>query len=537
MRFVSKERAKKFTMSFGPTPKNLPGGGTPKHFGPSARTIRKRVIKAGWGSDEFENLDDATLESKYPNILNFYMEPPGCDIRLETMETLAMERLRFLRIIDKYSSQKKDEEWMKQVKEDVNSNGLSDYLNLSPHGLRNREETCYRNRAKDYFSHFILRLAYCRTDDLRRWFISQEVDAFKLRCMMFPEVLESLTQTYNLGYQKAEKELTERFKDELINTYNSTYRKSKSDNLNVDNVKDKEFYKVKFTEALDLVRGRKVFLYQGQCFVPISDIQHLLTFQFKSLLTQNVALTSKILPNLDEDDRLIRMLSELDKRYTGADYSADNNTDVVRPEQIKSLKDKGAFPLCMRSMQTNLEKNHHLKYKSRLQYGLFLKGIGLSLDDAIRFFRGEFTQSHIDADKFDKEYTYGIRYNYGKEGKKVNWAPWNCMRIIMESVGPGECHGCPYRHHDPDVLRGHLVQSGLEGEALNQVMHMAKDGHYQKACSLQFKSTHKGQELSTGITEHPNQFYQESVHGGPKGGTAGQNQRANLKTERANLYN
>ena len=139
------------------------------------------------------------------------------------------------------------------------------------------------------------------------------------------------------------------------------------------------------------------------------DIQHLLTFKFKSLLTQNVAMTSKILPNLDEDERLIRMLSELDKRYTGADYT-DNNTDVVRPEQVKPLKDKGAFPLCMRSMQTALEKTHHLKYKARLQYGLFLKGIGLSMDDALRFFRGEFTQSHVDADKFDKEYTYGIRY-------------------------------------------------------------------------------------------------------------------------------
>ena len=90
-------------MSFGPTPKSNSRGGTPKHFGPSARSIRKRVIKAGWGIDDFENLDDLTLREKYPNILNFYVEPPGCDIRLETMETLAMERLRFLRIIEKYS--------------------------------------------------------------------------------------------------------------------------------------------------------------------------------------------------------------------------------------------------------------------------------------------------------------------------------------------------------------------------------------------------------------------------------------------------
>ena len=109
------------------------------------------------------------------------------------------------------------------------------------------------------------------------------------------------------------------------------------------------------------------------------------------------------------------------------------------------------------------------------------------------------------------------------------------MRIVMENVGPGENHGCPYRHHDPEVLRQHLVQSGLEGDALNQVVNSAKEGHFQKACALQFKLTHKGQELSTPLTEHPNQFYQESVHGGPKV-TAANAAKANLKTERVNVY-
>ena len=77
-------------------------------------------------------------------------------------------------------------------------------------------------------------------------------------------------------------------------------------------------------------------------------------------------------------------------------------------------------------------------------------------------------------------------------GKKVNWAPWNCMRVIMESVGPGENHGCPYKHNDPENLRQLLVQSGLEGDGLNQVMNLSKEGHFQKACALQFKYSHKG---------------------------------------------
>jgi DNA primase large subunit len=224
--------------------------------------------------------------------------------------------------------------------------------------------------------------------------------------LLFPEVLQSLAKTYK-NYELIDKDILEVHKTDLLDTYNCTFKKDQ--NMTEDKIKETNFYKVNFTDALDLVKTRKVFIKKGICFVPAGDLQHLLTFQFKSLLTQNVALTAKILPNLDEDDRLIKMLSELDKRYTGDDYAA-SNTDVLRPEQIKPLNAKGAFPMCMRSMQNSLEKTHHLKYKARLQYGLFLKGIGLSLDDALRFFRGEFTQSHVDADKFDKEYTYGIRY-------------------------------------------------------------------------------------------------------------------------------
>ena len=174
--------------------------------------------------------------------------------------------------------------------------------------------------------------------------------------------------------------------------------------------------------------------------------------------------TNKIIGELSEDQRIRDLIRNVrqSENQNGVDYTNKEGKDKVTPDMIKGLAERH-FPLCMRSMQNTLNATHHLKYTARLQYGLFLKGIGLSLDDAIKFFRTEFTKAHVDPEKFDKEYTYGIRYNYGKEGKKVNWAPWNCMRIIMGNVSPGESHGCPYRHYDSDALRALLVKSGVEG--------------------------------------------------------------------------
>lgn len=49
-----------------------------------------------------------------------------------------------------------------------------------------------------------------------------------------------------------------------------------------------------------------------------------------------------------------------------------------------------------------LRREHKLKHWGRLQYGLFLKGVGLSLEDALRFWEQEFTKI-MTADVFNKQ--------------------------------------------------------------------------------------------------------------------------------------
>ncbi|GIY50609.1 DNA primase large subunit [Caerostris darwini] len=437
----------------------------------------------------------------YPHSLQFYKHAPMGSVTLEEFEDLALERLKVLRLIERAGAKfnKNSQEYKDMIFSELRKQNLSHYCKLSG-SLDTVNKEKYDQRRRDHISHFILRLAYCRRDDLRRWFITQEVDLFRLRFMIETSQVKNDFMKYNeLNYQPIEDEEKERLIDFLYLGFNHSVQK----------VQLTKFYKVPFIEVLDLVKNRKVFLEEGYAYIPEDDLIITVLSAYRSHLSHALAITSRALPQLEET-HLISMLSTLHQRYIGTDYTnkKSNFSGEVSPDQIDSLS-KSSFPLCMKNLHESLRKNHHLKYNGRLQYGLFLKGIGLTLEDALKFWREEFTKV-MDVDKFDKQYTYNIRYNYGKEGKRANFSPYSCMKIITSNTpGAGEFHGCPFKHSDQSNLKQRLQGLNINSSATDNILDLSSRGHYQIACTRFFEVTHNETSVDQGIS-HPNQYFEES---------------------------
>ena len=176
----------------------------------------------------------------------------------------------------------------------------------------------------------------------------------------------------------------------------------------------------------------------------------------------------------------------------------------------------------MKQLHGKLKEDCHLRHFGRMQFGLFLKGIGLPLPEALIYWRRAF--SRTTDDQFQKQYAYNIRHNYGMEGKRIDYTPYSYGKIIMTNApGPGDHHGCPFRHSSQERLRAMLFHDGLKDPELREVADYAQQGHYQVACTkyleLQIqkrKETSSSSVVIDGII-HPNQYFDISLGNGQPG--------------------
>ncbi|XP_078256140.1 DNA primase large subunit [Rhinoraja longicauda] len=431
----------------------------------------------------------------YPYPLQLYPLPPHGVVSLQQFESLAVERLKLLKSIETIgiSYARGSENYKKKLENELRKLKF-------PYRVCSEEKLDdYEMRRKDHISHFILRLAYCQSEDLRRWFIQQELDLFRFRFGELRDQQQEFLNHCGLVYDAIKPEEKERLLDKL---------QSSSAQSSVV-MEDQIFYKVPFTDALELVRTRKAYIKKGLVYIPHLEIVILIQNEFRQRLSKSLALTSRSLPVIQSDERLQPLLSNLSCAYVGQDYSVQKNVGKISLDQLDSLATK-SYPPCMRQLHKAIRDNHHLRHGGRMQFGLYLKGLGLTLEQALQFWKSEFIKGKVEPDKFDKSYAYNIRHSFGKEGKRTDYTPFSCMKIILSNPpGQGDYHGCPFRHSDPDLLKAKLQSYKISLAEINQILDLVKGMHYQLACQKYFELTHNIDEIGFSLN-HPNQYFIES---------------------------
>jgi len=271
----------------------------------------------------FRNTDPSSKSSSSSSScrLSFYEAPPAVDVDVDTFETYGIARLQVLRRIDVLQARGvKGDRFDKEILK-------ADLEHLFPAGSSSSSDENKDN--KDRISHYVLRMAYCQTEELRRWFLTNECLLFKLRFETAkPSDVDRFLRDQDtlLRHPPISQEEKMRLKPKLLGV-NQPQVNNGNGNGNGSGVNaaetafnKTEYYRVPFADVLSLVARREVYLEAGHAYVSRSRILSIVEGRFRTSLSGSLARAYQMQHVWSSDVRIGSVVSRLSKvafRYGG----------------------------------------------------------------------------------------------------------------------------------------------------------------------------------------------------------------------------
>eukprot|EP01022_Parablepharisma_sp_SALTPOND_P033011 TRINITY_DN88042_c2_g1_i1.p1 TRINITY_DN88042_c2_g1~~TRINITY_DN88042_c2_g1_i1.p1 ORF type:complete len:597 (-),score=58.27 TRINITY_DN88042_c2_g1_i1:5301-7025(-) len=350
--------------------------------------------------------------------------------------------------------------------------------------------TAHENeKYEDKVAHFMFRLAFCKTEEQRLWYLKYETDLFLQRIKRQSKgsidankTRDAIVAFLNRNGRNLEKVIVKRETPEW-EYYTACLKEG------VKGFKEIIFYATDFECVCSLLPARKYYLRSGKLYIPEDELPATIQVIFKEQLTKalNYALSKEA--EAAADPRIAKLLGKIRAWQSTHGYASwkgkiDGKVNVA---ELDSLA-KRFYPPCAKVLHNGLKANSHLKHDGRMQYGLFLKGIGLTLEESITFWRTEFTRK-ISTEVFQKKYMYNIRHNYGTEGKRADYTPWSCTKILnLPPPGEGQYHGCPFKTFSSENLYSLLRQYKIPEKDMEIILKAKASFQYELACLKLFEA-------------------------------------------------
>lgn len=159
---------------------------------------------------------------------------------------------------------------------------LEKYLPLNSNS--SRSPSLYGERQKDHYSHFILRLAFSSTEDLRRRFSRVEAMLFRLRFQADDaRERQAFVESLNFDWEVVGDEEKRQLGVEL-----AACLATSSFDLKRIQVEDESWFKVDWERVPELVEHRRVLVKKGKAYVPIKEQLSMVVVEYAARLEKGL---------------------------------------------------------------------------------------------------------------------------------------------------------------------------------------------------------------------------------------------------------
>ncbi|CBH15309.1 DNA primase large subunit, putative [Trypanosoma equiperdum] len=385
---------------------------------------------------------------------------------------------------------------------------------------------------EDLLSHRLARFVFCMSEKWRKWFVRTEEMLLRARLRLQLAKCEAdfLPNLMRLNGLPCDALTDDQQQDPRLQKYiiYHTAVQGKGQLRRAD-----EYFLVPLSLATRLIKARSVLCLRGHAILHRDQVQEVFVTMFLSKLNKGLheayLARMKLSSHEDHDERetVMKMLDAFLEYFIEDTMNEvqEASAGAVGAGDVRHLA-QTHFPLCMRQVDEHLRREGHLKHQGRFTYGLFLKAIGLSMQDSMVLFSSLMTLKAGAAGKGDPEsfaktsYGYNIRHNYGMEGKKTSYSSLSCTSLLglPPVVDKFDCHGCPFRFKNESAFRGVLLKEQLHplgkghssirlaASDIEDIIQDCKGQHYTRACYKYFMATHPGARRDT-LFRSPHEYY------------------------------
>jgi len=144
--------------------------------------------------------------------------------------------------------------------------------------------------------------------------------------------------------------------------------------------------------------------------------------------------------SLAEKNLQIEYLSDKINDYYNSKVAFWKNTN--EPISIEKLNlNKQLLPPCMLLSLNLLYRNHRLAHDPRYRLTLFLKEVGVPLDQTLMLFKQEYSKCGNSGstcthnwEEHSKKIEYNVQHTYGHLGSKIKYQMTSCATIQVYSI-------------------------------------------------------------------------------------------------------
>lgn len=180
---------------------------------------------------------------------------------------------------------------------------------------------------------------------------------------------------------------------------------------------------------------QQVYLSEGIATVPCNQWNSLLVDLFRISYIKSLFYIRRSMSALAENNLQVEYLNDKINTYYNSKVILFNNLNESISLKEINLK-KQLLPPCILLSLNSLYTNHRLAHDPRYRLTLFLKEVGVPLDQTLMLFKQEYSKcgnagstcTHT-WEEHCKKIEYNVQHTYGKLGSKRNYQMTSCAVI------------------------------------------------------------------------------------------------------------